>query len=111
MRVSAKLALLAVGLIAASAPPAFANTERTGQTVAQVLIDSRPCMFFNLANVSEADPVAAGQKWFAIPVSNANYQTYASIVLSSRLTRQPFWVQTDGTISCGFATASLVGFS
>lgn len=103
--------LFAVALAGVAAGPASATTYRTNQYIAVTLVDTRPCLFFYLQGAGEADPVVPGAPWFAVPTSNPNYQTMASTVLSAKLSHQPLQVQTDGSTSCGFATASVVGLN
>ena len=99
-----------MALAASLGAPCTAATSRSNQSIQDIQADSRPCLFFNLAGVSEADPAVPAQIWFTIPTSNANYQTQASIILSSKVAGKPLRVQTDGTVSCGYATASVIGF-
>ena len=99
-----------LALTAFIAGPAQAASH-TNQQIGQVLIDGRPCLFFILKNVPQADPAVPGQLWFALPTTNANYQSFASILLSAKVSGQPVNVQTDGTIACGYATVSTVGLN
>ncbi|MEG3126133.1 hypothetical protein [Sphingomonas sp. GB1N7] len=107
----AKNFVAAVALAGIGVAPASANTYRSNQHVNWTQIDSRPCLFFNLRGVSEADPVLPGEEWFAVPTSNPNYTTFASIILSAKLSNQPVSISTDGTISCGYATAVAISLN
>lgn len=49
-----------VATIATATAPAVASTSRVNQAVADIQVDFRPCLFFNLSGVSEADPAVPG---------------------------------------------------
>ena len=100
-----KFIAVAAALAGLAALPALAGTSRNNQHVGITQVDVRPCFFFQL----QGDPVNPGSVWFALPTSNPNYQTLASILLSAKLTNQSINVQTDGSTSCGYATASVLG--
>lgn len=106
-----QLIAFAATLAGVAALPASAGTNRGNQHVAVTQIDVRPCLFFQLQGVSEADPVVPSAPWFAISTSNPNYQTLASKLLSAKLSNQPLNVQTDGSTSCGYATAAVLGLN
>lgn len=97
-----------LALVGITSVPADA-ANHTNQEVGEVQIDRRPCLFLILKNVSQADPAVPGVPWFAIPTGSANYQTFASLVLSAKGARQPVYARTDGTLSCGYATVAEVG--
>lgn len=99
------LALISGSLV--SSP--LSAVERSKATVQETLVDSRPCFFFILNGVSEADPAIPNGPWFAIPTSASNYQVMAATVMSAKLSGSSLHVLTDGTKSCGWATASTVG--
>ena len=88
-----------------------AATSRANQTVAATQIDTRSCFFFNLSGVSEAGPVVAGATWFSLPISDPNYQVKVATILSAKLAGKTISVITDGSVSCGYATAIEIGFS
>ena len=106
-----KFIAVAAALAGVAALPALAATSRNNQHVGVTQVDVRPCFFFQLQGVSEADPVNPGSIWFALPTSNPNYQILASTLLSAKLTNQPINVQTDGSTSCGYATAATLGLN
>lgn len=83
----------------------------SGKQVGEVHVDNRPCIFFQLKGVGEADPVTPAIPWFALPTGDANYQTYVSLILSAKISGQPVFVSTDGTTSCGHATITIAGLN
>lgn len=97
---------IAFSLLASSA--ATAATDRANLTVNDTLIDNRTCFFFRIVGITQADPALASE-WFSIPKSATNYQEMISMVLSSKLSGKGLHVMTDGTLSCGLATASGIG--
>lgn len=103
--------LIAIFLVAtmSTGDEAKAQSHRDGQLIGVTQTDARPCTFFMLQGVTEADPTTPGQPWFAIPASNPNYQVMVSVLLAAKTAHAPISVYTDGTISCGYATASMLG--
>src|SRR5687768_11964373 len=66
------------------------------------------CFYFTLDGVAEADPVVPGANWFAIPrTQNGSRDAYA-MILSAKISGMTVRVHTNGTVSCGYATASEV---
>lgn len=64
--------------------------------------DDRPCVFFRLTGVAEADPVAPGIEWFALPKTHPGYKEILALLLTARATGQPLGhVTTTGTLTCG----------
>jgi len=78
-------------------------------SVQETQVDGRNCFFFLLNGVTEADPAVPKGPWFAIPTSAANYQVMVATVLSAKLSNSTLHVLTDGTTSCGWATATMIG--
>jgi hypothetical protein len=93
-----KLAAVAVCLVFAI--PAQA-TAWQNKTVTNLLVDNRACVFFQLAGVAEADPLAPGQSWFALPKSTPNFQEIYAELLSAKMSSKSIDVITDGTVVCG----------
>jgi hypothetical protein len=87
--------------------PAVAQTQRNNQSVGAVYIDARPCTFFQLQGVSEADTATPGP-WFSVPATNPNYQIIVSALFTAKATQARVSVHTDGTLSCGHSTANVV---
>ena len=100
-------ALLGGSLVGTS--PASATTWNN-QIIGVLTIDTRPCLFFQLTGVAQADPVVPNSPEFAVPTTAANYQTMVSMLLSAKLSGKPLLVVTDGTVSCGYATVVGLGF-
>ena len=96
------VAFAVTGLVCASAAPAAVQTSKR---VSAILMDARPCAFFLLDGVSQADPSVTGP-WFALPKSNPNFDQLHAYILSARLTGSTITVNTDGTSSCGWATVT-----
>lgn len=80
----------------------------SGRQIVVTQADSRPCVFFQLSGVIEADPVLAGNPWFALPKSNPSFSEMYAELLSAKISGKGVSAYTDGTTSCGYATASLI---
>ena len=93
-----KLAAAIVCLVFAVPAQATAWSNRT---VTNLLVDTRACVFFQLAGVAEADPGAPGQSWFALPKSTPNFQEIYAELLSAKMSSKSIDVITDGTVVCG----------
>lgn len=66
--------------------------------------DARDCTFFQLSGVSEADPVAPGGTWFAVPKTHSGYkEIVATLLLARAAGRRLNHVSTSGAIACGHA--------
>lgn len=81
----------------------------TGRSLAVIHSpDDRPCVFFRLTGVTEADPVAPGIEWFALPKTHQGYKEILTLLLTARATGQPLGhVTTTGTLTCGTHVAVL----
>lgn len=73
--------------------------------------DSRPCSFFRLKGVTEADSVVPNNPWFAVPITHHDYNVIASILLTAYTTGALVGVTTTGGIQCGHAEVLRVYFS
>jgi hypothetical protein len=101
---------LACAILTQSAGSAQATVSYDSKVIGKLLVDNnRGCVFFQLNGVAEADPIVPGQAWFAIPKANVNYNELLSFTLTAKASEKLIFVQTDGTLSCGLATAVLVG--
>jgi len=91
---------LTIGIVIHS-PVAMATGQTRDSTVhGLVPPDSRPCAFFTLDGVAEADPVSPGNPWFALPQSAAGYKEAYSLLLAAALSGKTVRVFTTGaTIS------------
>lgn len=66
--------------------------------------DDRPCIFFRLSGVAEADPVLPGQPWFAVPKTHGGYKEIVATLMIARSTQDPIYqVLTSGAVACGYA--------
>jgi len=97
---------LGVALVVAAQPGDA--TGHPGKTIQYMLADGRACIFFTLNGVGEADPVAPSQPWFALPKSSSNFAELNAMLLSAKLAGRNVSIQTDGTVSCGYAAATMV---
>ena len=85
-----------------------ANTAVTTKAVGGIQVDSRPCAFFLLNGVSEADPIVPGSPWYAISTSDANFPSLMSVLLTAKASGQTVNVTTDGSTACSLAHATLI---
>src|SRR5688572_24218299 len=61
--------------------------------------DTRPCIFFRLSGVPEADPATPGQSWFAVPKSHSGYKEIVATLMIARSTQAPIHsVTTTGAV-------------
>ncbi len=99
--------LVAVALM--STPGASWASEHAWKAVAIVHSpDSRDCVFFQLVGVSEADQVAPGNPWFAVPKSHLGFKEIFSMLITARVTGQSVYVSTESSLSCGHPTVRTV---
>jgi len=75
----------------------FATGPITGLVGGLVPPDSRPCVFFSIIGVSEADPtVKPGWPWFAVRQSQNGFKELYALLLSAKLSGNPVIVSTTG---------------
>lgn len=100
---------LSAAIIVAAAPLMMANAYYSTQQIGVIRgPDTRMCTFFVLVGVSVADPVVPNVPWFALPKSDPGYNDRMALLLSSKMAGKPISVGTDGTVSCGHATAVVI---
>jgi len=90
---------------------AIASAEgiHTKKQVDDISVDHRPCLFFKLVGVAEADPVVAGQWWFTVPRTHTAYREILNLLVTARVATLPVSVTTTGNIVCdGHAEVSQV---
>jgi hypothetical protein len=91
-------------LIAAAAvsPVASASGPYVGATITviQTPTPTANCFYFMLAGVGEADPVAPGNAWFAVPSTQIGFAQLYAIVIAAKLAGNPVSVATAGG-TCG----------
>ena len=100
---------LIVPVLVGAAGPGNATTTHERKTVLVFHSpDTRPCSFFRLEGVAEADPVVPGRWWFAIPQDHIGYDEIVAMMIAAHTTGRPVDVVTDGTVVCGHARVGLV---
>lgn len=102
-----KLLSAVVLLALASIPPAIADSHIGKQVSAIHSPDSRPCTFFKLNGVTDADSATPGNPWFAVPQTHLGYDEILSMLITAYTTQTQMSVVTSG-LSCGHASVSYV---
>ena len=64
-----------------------------------------------LSGVSQADPAVPNNGWFAISKTNASAEDAYAALVAAKVSGTTLHIRTDGTVSCGNATASLVSLN
>lgn len=111
MKTIVKAFLVAAALLAGSAPATAETTHATKRVIALHMDDYRPCAFFRLEGVGEADPVKPGAPWFAVPRTHPAFNEIFALLLTAKATNLPVTISTAGTsaTSCNdFATVKFV---
>ena len=86
--------------------------SHTNKTIEILLSpDSRPCLFFKLVGVAEADPINPDNAWFAVPVEQVGTDTTISMLISASVAGKNVSVTTTGQLQCGLAELRNVSFS
>jgi putative transposase len=67
--------------------------------------DGRPCTFFTLVGVGQADPVVANSPWFVISQSAVGYKEMLAMLITAKSTGRPVYLSTTGktVAACGQA--------
>jgi len=73
--------------------------------------DSRPCTFFKLKSVAEADSSVPTNPWFAVPTAHNGHDVIVSMLLAAFMSGKKVNVSTTGGVECGHAAISNVHFS
>ena len=106
-----KRKILAFAIITGILPVIGVTAVHTSKEVAVFHTpDSRPCTFFMLTGVAEADPVVAGNPWFSIPQTHLGYKEITSVLLAARTAGKTITVSTTGTTACGHAAVSSIQY-
>jgi hypothetical protein len=74
----------------------------------QPFIAGDNCFYFTLQGVTEADPVKPGSPWFAISRSDTGAKDAMATLLSAKYQGIAIRVFSNGTLTCGYASASVV---
>ncbi len=81
----------------------FATTHRS--TVATVHSpDNRPCAFFRLDGVNQADPITPNVPWFSVPTSHPGFDMIVTLLITAKITGRTVIVRTTSTSQCGHVT-------
>ena len=64
---------------------------------------NRPCAFFILQGVTQADPAVGTAPWFAIPMTHVGFHEQYALLLTATANNHPIAVTTSGQPACGFA--------
>lgn len=97
MKILKAPAVVALSMIFAS--PVFAVGQLDKQ-LQFVIADTRPCVFFTLNGVQQADPINPNQPWFALPTSHPMFQQILAMLLTAKSSQAHIDVYTTGaTIS------------
>ncbi|ABD79712.1 hypothetical protein [Saccharophagus degradans] len=88
--------------VAIIAVPVFSETTHSDKKVKIIHSgDTRDCFFFQLENVSQADPVSPNNEWFAVPFSKMSSDAVLSILMASKASGGSVKVNTTGSTVCG----------
>jgi hypothetical protein len=88
------------------------SAEHGGKSVQTVVSpDERPCTFFALEGVAEADPIKPNDSWFAVPLDHNGHDVIVSLLLAAYTAGKPVSVVATGTRSCNYAAVRHVYFS
>jgi len=106
MKIAHGLSIIAQVVLASSA--AQAAVVHSGHAVADIVSPTaaRPCLFFRLAGVLEADPTSPNPTtwWFAIPteamgnVPSLKYQEISRMIYQAKATGATISVRTTGAV-------------
>lgn len=109
-KISSAIALCVV-VSSQSSPAWCAPSVFSGNTVAYLGGgDTRPCAFFTLSGVSQADPAAPGG-WFGLPKAHSQYKETFALLLSAKLAGKTVYVVTAGGISSSCGVAEVLSVS
>jgi hypothetical protein len=105
--VRASLAALAVALLCV---PAFADVSHYGKYVQYVHSPGAGggCLYFTLVGVIEADPIVAGNSWFAIPLTHPGAKEIFMLLTTAKVSERTVSMRTSTSTACGYAAAEYV---
>ena len=85
------------------------HTEKLVKTIHSP--DTRPCTFFQLKGVNQADPITPSNGWFSVPLdTNGRHDVIVSMLLTAFTTTKPINVATTGSKQCGHAEVANINF-
>jgi len=105
---SSVAAVLALTLAGSSCwlPDAFAQQTNKGPAIVTIVVPpdaARPCAFFQLQGVLQADPAFPNQPWFAIPMTNVGFHEEYALLLSAAFNNHPILaISFTGQAACGY---------
>jgi len=95
MKRTYRIPLMLLAIANLFAGPAHAVTW-TGEVRGLVPPDNRPCVFFSIAGVPQADPVQPGWPWIAVRQSQNGFKEIYALLLAARHSGTPVTVTTTG---------------
>ena len=102
-----RIFLVTVIVFFSTAGQAASHLNKTVTTVHSP--DWRPCTFFQLDGVTQADPVAPNNPWFAVQTTYIGHDVIVSILLTALTTNKEVHVETSGSLICnGLAAVTSV---
>lgn len=107
MKIIAKAALIIATVLGGATPTVAANFHQNSRPIYIHTDASRPCTFFQLAGVAQADPTQP-YVWFAIAHSHPRHAELFAILLTARASGVPVSVSTNGVETCGQAGVDAV---
>jgi hypothetical protein len=107
LRTAAVMFALFGATFAAYSAPGWFGSKQVGQLHAG---DGRPCIFFTLEGVGEADVVTPGSPWFALQKSHLTFKENYAVLLVAKAAKLPIHVATSGVLvsECGHVGVSVV---
>jgi hypothetical protein len=94
-------------LLAVLASPVQAG-DWSSKAITAYFLDTRPCTFFALSGVAQADPVLPGSPYFALAKTHPNYAELYATLLTAKASQHLVDVSTSGQLACGHADVSRV---
>lgn len=107
MKIITKATLFVATMLGALNPAFAAKVHENGRPIRIFTDAGRPCTFFQLAGVTEADP-AQPTEWFAIAHSHPRHSELFAILLTAKASGLPIDVSTNGVATCGLAGVDFV---
>jgi hypothetical protein len=104
-RVGPWLRVASIGLLmsAAGVAPIAGAVTYNGATIAiiQSPTPSANCLYFQLTGVTQADPIAPSNAWFAIPATQNGFNQVVAMLISLRIASGTLQVTTTGALAGG----------
>lgn len=91
------LKAVTVAIIAAGSHSPAPATTWSDKQIQFITADTRPCIFFQLVGVTQADPVVPTNPWFALSTSNPMFQQISAMLLTAKATQGRVDIITTGT--------------